>query len=138
MDYQSKEARLIMKFKTITSIAAILSFLNGSFFIFSPVFSLSLLGRDTNLTGIMNTRIAGACALGLAVIAWLARDINYPEVRRLVSYGMLTTFCVLVATDLNGLLTGAINELGWLIFIADCFLSLGFILSIFTDRGRDK
>jgi hypothetical protein len=125
-----------MKFKTITSIAAILTIINASFFIFAPVFSLSLLGRDTNLTGIMNTRISGACALGLGVMAWLAKDINYPDVRRLVSYGMLTTLCILVVIDLNGIMTGAINELGWLIFIADCFLSLGFILSIFTDRGQ--
>jgi uncharacterized membrane protein len=127
-----------MKYKTITSIAAILTFINASFFTFAPVFSLSLLGRDTNLTGIMNTRISGACALGLSVITWLARDIKYPEVRRLVSYGMLTTFCMLVVIDLNGIMTGAINNLGWLIFSADLFLSLGFILSIFTDGGRNK
>ena len=127
-----------MKYKTITSLAAILSFLNGSFFILAPVFSLSLLGRDTNLIGIMNTRISGACAIGLAVIAWLARDIKYPEVRRMVSYGMLTTFCILVVIDLNGLMTGAINKLGWLNFFADLFLALGFILSVFTDGGRKK
>jgi len=125
-----------MKYKTITSIAAILTFINASFFIFAPVFSLSLLGRDTNLTGIMNTRISGACALGLGVMTWLAKDTTYPDVRRLVSYGMLTTFCILVVIDLNGIMTGAINKLGWLIFFADLFLSLGFILSIFTDRGR--
>jgi hypothetical protein len=124
-----------MKYKTITSAAAILSFLNGLFFLIAPVFSLSILGRETNLTGIMNTRISGACALGLAVIAWLARDVQYPEVRRLMTYGMLTTFFVLVVVDLHGVLTGAINSLGWLIFIADLFLTLGFVLSIFTARG---
>lgn len=124
-----------MKYKTIISAAAILSFLNGIFFLIVPVFSLSILGRETNLTGIMNTRISGACALGLAVIAWLARDVQYPEVRRLVTYGMLTTFCILVVVDLQGVLTSAINHLGWLIFIADLFLALGFVLSIFTARG---
>jgi len=127
-----------MKYKTITSIAAILTFINASFFIFAPVFSLSLLGRVTNLTGIMNTRISGACALGLSVMTWLAKDIKYPDVRRLVSYGMLTTLCILVVIDLNGIMTGAINELGWLIFFADLFLSLGFILSIFTDGGQHQ
>ncbi len=124
-----------MKYKTITSTAAILSFINGILFLLVPVFSLSILGRDTNLTGIMNTRISGACALGLAVIAWLARDVQYPEVRRLVTYGMLTTFCILVVVDLHGILTGAINYLGWAIFIADFLLAAGFILSIFTAGG---
>jgi len=127
-----------MKYKTITSIAAILTVINASFFLIAPVFSLSLLGRETNLTGIMNTRISGACALGLGVITWLAKDIEYPEVRRLVSYGMLTTLCILVVVDFNGIMAGAINNVGWLIFLADLFLSLGFILLIFTGGGRYK
>jgi hypothetical protein len=125
-----------MRYKLVTSIAAILSFLNGFLFLLAPVFSLSILGRDTNPTGIMNTRYFGACALGLAVILWLARDIRYPEVCRLVSYGMLTTLVLLVVIDLNGLITGAMNQLGWLLFLTDLLLSLGFILSIFTDGGR--
>jgi len=127
-----------MKYKTITSVAAILTIIHASLFIFAPVFSLSLLGRETNLTGIMNTRISGACALGLGIMTWLAKDIQYPEVRRLVSYGMLTTLCILVVIDLNGILTGAINKLGWLIFFIDLFLSLGFISSIFTGGGRNN
>jgi hypothetical protein len=36
----------------------------------------------------------------------------------------------------NGVLTGAVNSLGWLIFLADLFLSTGFIPSIFTGGGR--
>jgi hypothetical protein len=127
-----------MTYKTVTATAAILSFFNGVLFLLAPVFSLSLLGRDTNLTGIMNTRNFGACALGLAVIAWLAKDVQYPEVRRLVSYGMLITLAILVVIDLNGLISGEMNHLGWLLFGADLILSLGFVLSIFTDGGRKK
>jgi uncharacterized membrane protein len=125
-----------MRYKIVTSTAAILSFVNGFLFLLAPVFSLSLLGRDTNPTGIMNTRYFGASALGLAVIMWLARNIQFPEVRRLVSYGMLTTLAILVVIDLNGLITGAMNQLGWLLFLIDLILSLGFILSIFTDGGQ--
>jgi hypothetical protein len=125
-----------MKYKIVTSIAAILSFLNAAFFVLAPAFSLSLLGRETNPTGIMNARFFGACALGLAVITWLARNAEYPEVRRWVSYGMLVTLCLLFVIDLSGILSGAMNNLGWLFFIADFGLALGFILSIFTDGGR--
>jgi hypothetical protein len=125
-----------MKYKIVASTAAILSFINGVLFLVAPAFSLSVLGRDTNPTGIMNTRYFGACALGLALITWLARDTQYPEIRRLVTYGMLTTLGLLVVIDLHGLLTAAMNQLGWLLFLADFILSLGFILSIFTDGGR--
>jgi hypothetical protein len=125
-----------MGYKTVTTTAAILSFFNGVLFLLAPVFCLSLLGRDTNLTGIMNTRYFGACALGLAVIMWLARNVQYPEVRRLVSYGMVITLGILTVIDLDGVISGAMNQLGWLLFSADFILSLGFVISIFTDGGR--
>jgi len=44
----------------------------------------------------------------------------------------------LVVIDFNGIMAGAINNVGWLIFLADLFLSLGFILLIFTGGGRNK
>lgn len=125
-----------MKFKSIATVAAILTFINAVFFLLAPVFSLGLLGRETNLTGILNTRISGADALGLALLAWLARDSKYPEVQRLVSFVLLVTFGVLALVDLNGILTEAVNELGWLIFVADLCLALGFSVSIFTAGGR--
>ena len=125
-----------MRFKTIATIAGILTFVNAIFFLLAPVFSVRLLGHETNPTGIMITRISGACALGLSVMTWLARDTQVQQARRLVSYGMLTALGVLVVIDLAGILSGAVNGMGWLIFFADLFLSTGFLLSIFTDRGR--
>jgi len=127
-----------MRFKTIATIAAILTFINAVFFLLAPVFSLRLLGVETNPTGIMSTRIAGANALSLSVMTWLARDTQVPQARRLVSYGMLTALGVLVVIDLAGILSGAVNGMGWLIFFADLFLSTGFLLAIFTDRGRQQ
>ena len=84
----------------------------------------------------MNTRISGACALGLAIMTWLAKDIDYPEVRRLVTIGLLTTFSLLVGIDIYGIMIKAINDIGWLIFSIDIFLTIGLILSIFTGGGR--
>lgn len=127
-----------MRFKTIATIAGILTFINAVFFLLAPVFSLRLLGHETNPTGIMSTRISGACALGLSVMTWLARDTQAPQARRLVSYGMLTALGVLVVIDLAGILSGAVNGMGWLIFFADLFISTGFLLSIFTDRGQQQ
>lgn len=123
-----------MNYKTLTSLSAILTFINASFFLLMPVFSLALLGRTTNPMGIMSTRISGACALGLGVTTWLARNFRIPEVQRLVAIGNLTTLGILVLVDLQGLITGAIGNLGWLIFFADLLLSIGFIISISTIR----
>ena len=125
-----------MKFKTITTLAALLTCLNAVFFLFFPEYSLSLLGRTTNLVGVMNTRLAGACAFGLCVWTWSVRNTKVWEVKRTVYIGNLTTFGVLLLVDLHGLLLGAINEVGWLIFFFDGLIFLGFLTSIFRSRGE--
>jgi len=126
-----------MKFKTITTISAFLTFLNAISFLFLPEYSLSLLGRTTNLIGIMNTRISGACAFGLSVWTWSSRNTKEQEVQRIVYIGNITTFGILIFVDLHGVLTGSINELGWLIFFVDFLILLGYIASIFTGGGKN-
>jgi hypothetical protein len=49
---------------------------------------------------------------------------------------MLITLGILTVIDLDGIISGAMNQLGWLLFSADLILSLGFVISIFTDGGR--
>lgn len=115
-----------MKLKALFTIMAVLSFLNGVFYLLMPVFSLSMLERPTNPIGIMDTRLFGACALGLAVIAWLARDFKDPGAQRAIVLGNLITLVLMVCVDLDGLLTGAISVLGWLFLCFDLSLSLGF------------
>lgn len=127
-----------MRYKTITTIAAILSAINAVFFLLAPALSLSILGRTTNMTGMMNTRIAGAVALGLSMMTWLARDFTIPEVQRVVAIGNLTAFGILVFVDLHGVLTGAINGLGWPIFLADSFLAVGFLLFLISSPSHIK
>jgi len=83
----------------------------------------------------MNTRISGACALGLGIWTWSARNTKLQEVRRMVYIGNITTFGVLIFVDLYGILESAINELGWLIFFIDLLIFAGFVSSIFTYGG---
>jgi len=101
-----------------------------------PDFSLSLLGRTTNLIGIMNTRISGACALGLSALTWSARNTKSLEVQQIVYIGNLTTFGILIIIDFHGVVINAINKLGWLIFLADLLIFGGFVLSILQFRAK--
>jgi hypothetical protein len=127
-----------MKFKTITTTAAVLTILNALFFFFLPNLSLMLLERSTNQIGIMNTQIAGACALGLGVMTWCSRDTKSREVQKIVFSGNLSAFGLLIIADLQGVTEGAINHFGWLILIADVLIFLGFIGTIFTFRGNKE
>jgi len=124
-----------MRYKSIATAASILTFINAIAFLFFTDLSLSLLGRSTNLVGIMNTRIAGACALGIGFMTWSSRNTKTGEVQKLVINGNLTVFGALIIIDFYGIFIGAINELGWLIFLADLLIFCGFIISSFTFRG---
>jgi hypothetical protein len=124
-----------MKFKSVATVSALLTFINGSFFLVAPVWSLSVLGRSTNAIGVMNTRISGACAIGLSVITWLAKESRYRDFHPVVAWGNLTMFGLLVFVDLHGIITGSINELGWLILFADLILFLCFIIYLSHNYG---
>jgi hypothetical protein len=124
-----------MKYKNITTIASILTFINAFFFLLFPDLSLFLLGRTTNLTGLMNTRISGACALGLSALTWSSRNTKSNEVQRVVYIGNLTAFGILIVVDFHGVMLSAINELGWLIFFVDLLIFLGFLSSAIKNRG---
>jgi hypothetical protein len=126
----------IMKFKTMATIASVLIFFNATFFLLAPEFSLNLLGRSTNISGQLMMRISGACALGLAVILWSARNTRSSEVEHIVLLGNLVVFCLMVILDLFGLLTGAVSSMGWFLFAADALLLLGFLIAFFTDGGH--
>jgi hypothetical protein len=124
-----------MKFKTMAIIAAVLIFINATLFLVAPVFGLNLLGRSTNISGQLMMRISGACALGLAVMTWSARNTRSPEVRHIVLLGNLVVFCLMVMLDTYGLLTSAIGSMGWFLLAVDALLLLGFIITFFTDGG---
>ncbi len=86
----------------------------------------------------MNTRLSGACALGLSVLTWSARNSRKQDVQRIVYVGNITTFGILIFIDVIGVLENAVNEIGWLIFFVDLLILLGFISSIFTGGGKNQ
>ncbi len=126
-----------MKFKAISSFAAVLTMLNAFFFLVLPEFSLSLLQHPTNAIGLLNTRLAGACALGLGAMTWFSRHSKSGEVQRVVYAGNLSAFGTIVLVDLYGLWVHAVNQLGWLIFVIDLLILMGFLSSAFTF-GRKR
>ena len=126
---------LTMKYKTIATAASILTFINAIFFLFLPDMSLSFLGRSTNLVGIMSTRISGACALGISYITWSSRNTKTLEVQKIVTNGNLIMFGILILVDLYGVVWNVINDLGWLILLADLLIFYSFIMSFSTFRG---
>ncbi len=125
-----------MKFKSIASITAILTFINAILFLALPALTMSMFGRSLSTTGLMNTRISGACALGLSLVLWQLRDLPPSRMQSAISKSLLLTMIVLVVIDLHGILTGAVNQLGWIIFITDILIVAGFLSVVFTGTIR--
>jgi hypothetical protein len=121
MDWQKK-----ITFKNLNTITAGLSLINSVFYLAAPGFSLSLIGQTTNPIGLMNTRVSGALALGMCMINWTSRDVPEEHFQRIVAGGNLMMFSLLVLVELHGVLTGAMNWIGWFFLLADSLLTLGY------------
>lgn len=126
-----------MRIKLLLVATALLSFVNGIFYLLAPELSLSLLGQSTNAIGVMNTRFFGAAALGIAVITWLAREVESLQFQRSIALGLVITLGSTAVVGFIETLSGTVNWVGWLIVGTDTFLSVGYLLFIFKLRGSD-
>lgn len=119
-----------IRFKYLAVITAIGMWVNAVLFLLFPAFSMSLLGRELNAAGLMNTRLSGAIAFSLALVLYLLRDLPASREQRWLKICMLLQFLLVLLIDLHGLLTGAINQVGWVIFVADALLASAWFLTI--------
>ena len=116
----------MLNFKNLNTVTAAGSLINSIFYLLAPAFSLGLLGASAGPIGLMNTRVAGACALGMCVVSWLSRNWTEPALQRIVIAGNLTMLTVLSAIEIHGTVSGTMNWVGWLFVSADTLLAAGY------------
>ena len=85
-----------------------------------------LLGRSATPIGLLNTQIAGACALGMCAINWLSREIDNIQFQRIVITGNLIMFSILTIVEIQAIMTSAINWVGCLFVITDGLFTAGY------------
>jgi hypothetical protein len=66
----------------------------------------------------------------------LLRNAEPTDVRRGVYFGYLVTFGILVCVDYHENMTGMINQIGWLILLANMMIFIGFFIIPYTFRGE--
>ncbi len=116
----------MLNYKNLNTITASFSLINSVFYLFFPAFSLMLLGRTATPIGLMNTQVAGACALGMCLVTWLSRNLTEHSFQRIVITANLVMLSALALIEIQGTLTGALNWVGWLFVIADSTLAAGY------------
>ena len=125
----------MLNFKNLNTVTAALSLINSIFYLVFPVFSLMMLGQSAMPIGILNTRIAGACALGMCLITWLSREVTEKHFQRIVITGNMVMLAVLAAIEIHGTLTGTLNWIGWLFITADSLLATGYAFLLKKNGG---
>jgi hypothetical protein len=125
-----------MKFKLVVSITAVLTFINGISLLVVPGMFIATLGGSLTGSGLMIARFAGACALGLSLVLWQIRNIQVSSMQRSITGIMLGVMFALLVIDLHGILTGAVNPLGWIIFSTDLLVEVGFLFVLYTGTVK--
>ena len=118
-----------MKFKPFMLVYAIVSALFGLGFIFLPGMLLSLYGFETGASVQLIAQLFGAALVSLALLAWLARDLQAPEARRIIVMALLAGEALGLILAVLGQMRGVMNVLGWAVVLVYLLftLSLGYL-----------
>lgn len=115
-----------MELKKLFMFTAVLTLTFGIGFLLLPGTMSAPYGFRLDEAGLHVARSLGAAYLGLAALAWLARDVPDCEARRAI----ILCFLVINATGffavLPGKLSGVTNTLGWSTPLIHLLLVVGF------------
>ena len=117
-----------MTYRTVLTVAAILSFLFGLGFMFIPGQLVTLYGVQLDDVGRYIAQLYGATLFGFGLLNWFARDFGDDSVRRAVLTANALTATLGFLFSLLGQLGGVagVNTLGWSTVLLYLLLALGF------------
>jgi hypothetical protein len=115
-----------MKIKVVFVYCAVFLAIFGILFVFIPSQALSLFAITLDTPGSMMVRLFGAALVGLALIAWMARDDPPSRARTAIAWGECIESAIAVIVLLVGIFSGIGNALGWLSVVAHLAIALGF------------
>jgi hypothetical protein len=115
-----------MKIKVVFIYSAILLAIFGLLFVFIPSPALSLFAITLDDQGYMMVRLFGAALVGLALIAWMARDDPPSRARQAIVWGECIESIIAVVVLLVGIFSGIGNTLAWVPVVVHLLIALGF------------
>ena len=117
-----------MTYRTILTVAAILSFLFGIGFVLMPGQLVTLYNVALDDAGRYIAQLYGATLLGFGLLNWFARDFDGGSVQRAVLTANTLTAALGFVFSLIGQLGGVpeVNALGWSTVGLYLLLALGF------------
>lgn len=124
-----------MKFSLLMIVTAVVALIFGLGFILVPAQSLSLYGVTLNLSGLFVARYFGSALLGVAVLAWLARNAPASIARQAIVLGLFVLSVTGFVVALFDKFMGPANALVWINVVIYLLLALGFGYFAFIKKG---
>jgi hypothetical protein len=115
-----------MKISTLFTIGAIVTFVFGVSFILLPAQVLSLYGITLDVGGLFIARYLGASFLGIAALAWLARNAPASATRKAIELALFVTSLFGLVVALFDVFAGVGNGLVWSTVVIYLLFGLGF------------
>jgi hypothetical protein len=121
-----KERSIAMKLKTLLIIKAIVCLCLGIPILLVPNFLYSIFGATLAAGGVFAAREYGASMMGNLMLTWFARNSQESDARWAIILALFVYDAIGVVVTLIAIISGALNQLAWLIVALYLFLALGF------------
>jgi hypothetical protein len=115
-----------MKLKTLLIIKAIVCLCLGIPILLVPNFLYSIFGATLAAGGVFAAREYGASMMGNLMLTWFARNSQESDARWAIILALFVYDAIGVVVTLIAIISGALNQLAWLIVALYLFLALGF------------
>jgi hypothetical protein len=115
-----------MKLKTLLIIKAIVCLCLGIPILLVPNFLYSIFGATLAAGGVFAAREYGASMMGNLMLTWFARNSQESDARWAIILALFAYDAIGVVVTLIAVISGALNQLAWLIVALYLFLALGF------------
>ena len=117
---------VVMSLRRYIGLAGILAILGGFPYIFFPVQAIGFFGLVTDDPGIIMTRFFGAAFLSFGVVLWFVRDAIDPDEHKFILTPLMICGLISALVALTGMLSGLLNNWGWLVLALNAGIGLGF------------
>lgn len=124
--YSQSERRLVMKYKTLMIIKALVCLCLGVPILLATIFTYSLFGASLNPAGVFAAREYGASLIGNLMLTWFARNAIESDARRAIILALCIYDAIGFVITLIAQITGVLGPLGWFAAAIYLFFALGF------------
>ena len=103
-----------IKLRVMFTISAVVMFLLGLGLTFMTSIMMGMINVDANPASIHFAKAAGSAIIGVAVMAWLARDAGPSQARNALTLGLTLLFLLEGLEYVRAIVTGSLGLVGWL------------------------